>query len=467
MNNVQAYKAVIIGAGQGGIPLATALAGQGWETALVERSSVGGTCVNTGCTPTKTMIASASVAHMTRRAAEYGVEPGAVSVNMAAIRQRKRDIVKRFRQSSLERIEDSAVELIRGQARFTGPKSLEVSLNEGGVRRITAETIVIDTGASPRIPDILGLDQVPFLDSTSIMELSEAPEHLVIVGGGYVGVEFGQMFRRFGSQVTLVQRAGQLLTHEDTDVASEVASILTDEGIEVMLNYQPVGVMQVGDGGIQINVNLTRAKENLALTASHLLIAAGRTPNSAALNLGAAGIRTDQAGHIVTNECLETTVKGVYAIGDVNGGPAFTHISYDDYRILRTNLLEEGRANITQRLVPYTVFIDPQLGRVGLNEKQAMSKGLDYRLAKMPMTHVSRALEIGQARGFMKALVDPETEQVLGCTILSYQGGEVMALLQVAMMAGLPYTALREGVFTHPTLAESMNTLFAKLEKPE
>jgi pyruvate/2-oxoglutarate dehydrogenase complex dihydrolipoamide dehydrogenase (E3) component len=466
VNHTQRYKAIVIGAGQGGGPLASAMAGKGWQTALIERGHVGGTCINTGCTPTKTMIASAQVAHMTRRAFEFGVEPGNVSVNMAAVRQRKRDMVKSFRQSSLESIEASEVELIRGEARFTAPKTLEIRLNGGGKRKISADTIVIDTGARPRLPDIPGLGQVDYLDSTTIMELDLVPEHLVIIGGGYVGVEFGQMFRRFGSQVTIVQRAGQLLTHEDVDVAGAMRDLLEDEGLRVLLNSQPVGVMQVGDGAVQINVNQTGTNQKLALTATHLLIATGRTPNSQALDLENAGIETDEDGYIRVNERLEASVTGVFAIGDVKGEPAFTHISYDDYRILSANLLQDGQADIDDRLIPYTVFTDPQLGRIGLTEKQAHSNGIEYHLAKMPMTHVARALEIDQPRGFMKALVDPKSQQILGCAILGHQGGEIMAMLQVAMMAELPYSALHKGTFTHPTLAEAMNTLFANPQAP-
>lgn len=351
--------------------------------------------------------------------------------------------------------------MIRGEASFTGLKALEIRMNGGQTCNLLAERIFIDTGARPRVPSIPGLDEIRYFNSTTIMELAEVPEHLLIVGGGYVGVEFSQMFRRLGSQVTIVQLDEQLLTHEDGDVAHEVASIMEEDGVQVLLNTRPLRVTQAGNDGLEMTVQPPEPDGKRTLTGSHLLIAAGRVPNTAALNLEAAGIETDDQGHIVVDEKLETSTEGIYALGDVKGGPAFTHISYDDLRILRRNLLEDGESTVHDRPVPYTVFIDPQLGRVGLTEKQAQAQGLDYRLARLPMSAVARALEIDQPRGFMKALVDPETKQILGCAILAVQGGEIMAMLEVAMMGGLPYTALQEGVFTHPALAESLNNLFA------
>jgi pyruvate/2-oxoglutarate dehydrogenase complex dihydrolipoamide dehydrogenase (E3) component len=463
VSDAEQYDAIIIGAGQGGMPLTTTLAGEGWRTALVEREHVGGTCINTGCTPTKTMVASARAAYMARRASDYGIRTGPIDVDMTAVRQRKRDIVQSFRQSSVKKIEQSNAQLIRGEAHFAGTKELKVDLNEGGAIQIAAEHIFIDTGARPRIPDVLGLDTVPYLNSTTIMELGQVPEHLLIIGGGYVGVEFAQMFRRFGSQVTIVQRSGQLLTHEDGDVADEVAEILRQDGIEILLGTVPVRAGQKGGGQVQLVVRQP-GEEEQHVSGSHLLVAAGRVPNTEALNLDAAGIETDSRGYVNTNDRLETNVSGIYALGDVKGGPAFTHISYDDYRIVRSNLLEGGNATIHDRPIPYTVFIDPQLGRIGLTEEQARGQDLAYRVARMPMDFVSRALEIDQTRGFMKALVDPDNDQILGCAILGVQGGEIMAILEGAMMGQLPYTALRDGVFTHPTLAESLNTLFTMFE---
>jgi pyruvate/2-oxoglutarate dehydrogenase complex dihydrolipoamide dehydrogenase (E3) component len=458
-NAVASYDAVIIGSGQAGGPLSTALANAGWKTALVEREHVGGTCVNEGCTPTKTMVASARVAYLARRAADYGVQTGPVTVDMNKVRQRKRDIVESFRSGSQRRIERTeGLDLIMGQARFVEPKTVEVELKDGGIRTLSADTIIINTGTRARLPSLPGLDGVPALDSTSIMELDEVPEHLLVIGGGYIGLEFGQMFRRFGSQVTLVQRRGQLLPREDADVADEIAQILRQDGLEVLLETQPLRVKQTGDGQIELAVR-GPAGERI-LTGSHLLVATGRVPNTDMLDLQVVGIQVDERGFIPVNDRLQTVVPGVYALGDVKGGPAFTHISYDDYRILRSNLLEGGEASTAGRLVPYVAFIDPQLGRVGLTEKEAQAQGLDYRVANIPMTWVARALETDETRGLMKAIVDSETGQILGAAILGIEGGEVMTVLQMAMMGGVPYTAIRDGVFAHPTLAESLNNLF-------
>ena len=457
------YDAVILGAGQAGGPLSTALANAGWKTALVEREHVGGTCVNEGCTPTKTMLASARVAYLARRAADYGVQTGPVTVDMTKVRQRKRDIVESFRGGSQSRMESTeGLDLIMGEARFSGPKTVEVRLNDGGIRTLTADTIVINTGTRALVPPLPGLDGVPVLDSTSIMELDEVPEHLLVIGGGYIGLEFGQMFRRFGSQVTLVQRRGQLLPREDADVAEEIAEILRQDGMEVLLETEPVRVQSSGKGRIALTVRTPQGERTL--TGSHLLLAVGRVPNTDLLDLRTAGIQVDKRGFIPVDDQLETVVPGVYALGDVKGGPAFTHISYDDYRILRTNLLEDGDASTTGRLVPYAVFIDPQLGRVGLTEKEAQAQGLNYRVAKIPMSWVARALETDEARGLMKAIVDAETGQVLGAAILGIEGGEVMTVLQMAMMGGVPYTAIRDGTFAHPTLAEALNNLFMAMD---
>jgi pyruvate/2-oxoglutarate dehydrogenase complex dihydrolipoamide dehydrogenase (E3) component len=455
------YDAVVIGAGQGGMPLARALAGAGRKTALIEREHVGGTCINEGCTPTKTMVASAKAAYIDRRSADYGIRNGLVTVDIQQVRQRKRDIVDSFRSGNERRIEETEdLDLVMGEARFTGPKDLEVSLTEGETLRLTADEIFINVGARPANPPIEGLEGVPALNSTSIMELDEVPEHLLVIGGNYVGLEFAQMFRRFGSAVTIIQRGRQLMGREDADVAEAVAEIMRQDGIEVLLAANPQRVEQREE---KIRVTVETPDGERAVEGSHLLVAAGRPPNTDTLGLEAAGVETDARGFVETNDRLETNVPGIYAIGDVKGGPAFTHISYDDFRILRTNLLEGGDATIADRLVPYTVFIDPQLGRVGLSEEEANQRGLDVLVAKMPMSYVARALEVDEARGFMKAVVDANSGRILGCAILGLEGGEIMAMIQIAMIGDLPYTALRDAVFAHPTLAESLNNLFAPL----
>jgi pyruvate/2-oxoglutarate dehydrogenase complex dihydrolipoamide dehydrogenase (E3) component len=457
------YDAIVIGAGQAGGPLSTALAQAGWRTAIIERVHVGGTCINEGCTPTKTMVASARVAYLARRAADYGVRTGPVTVDMTVVRKRKRDIVDSFRNGSQKRIESTeGVDLLMGEARFTGPKILEVHLNNGETRQLSANAFFINAGDRPSKPAISGLDSVPTLDSTSIMELDSVPAHLLVMGGGYVGLEFGQMFRRFGSAVTIIQRGAHLLAREDDDVAEEVARIMQEDGIEVLLETAPLHVERTGEGTIQLTLK-TPAGER-ALSGSHLLLAAGRTPNTDWLNLTATGIQADKHGFIPVNEKLETDVPGIYALGDIKGCPAFTHISYDDFRIIRTNLIEKGNATIRDRLVPYTVFIDPQLGRIGLSESEARAQGRNIRVAKMPMNYVARALEVDEARGFMKAIVDADTSQILGCAILGIEGGEIMSALEIAMMGKVPYTILRDAVFAHPTLAESLNNLFSSFE---
>lgn len=457
MGTPERFDAIIIGAGQAGGPLATALARAGKRTALIEREHVGGTCINEGCTPTKTMVASARVAHLARRGADYGVGVGPVVVDMTRVRERKRSIVKTFRAGSVRRIEATeGVELICAEARFTGPKQVVV-----GERTLEAELIFINSGGRPSAPDIEGLDRVPSLDSTSIMELGQVPEHLLVLGGGYIGLEFGQMFRRFGSRVTVVQRGRQLLPLEDEDVADAVLSVLREDGIDVLLEAE-ARCAEGREGALRLTVRGREGEQ--VIEGSHLLRAAGRMPNTDRLDLAAAGIATDAKGFITVGPQLETSVPGVYALGDVKGGPAFTHIAYDDFRVVRTNLLQGGRARITDRLVPYVVFIDPQLGRIGLSEKDARRQGRTYRLARIPMTHVARALELDESRGFMKALVAPETGQILGAAVLGIEGGELMAVLQMAMMGGVPYDRLRDAVFAHPTLAESLNTLFTTLE---
>jgi pyruvate/2-oxoglutarate dehydrogenase complex dihydrolipoamide dehydrogenase (E3) component len=458
------YDAILIGAGQAGGPLAGALAKAGRKTVLVERKHVGGTCINEGCTPTKTMVASARVAYLARRGADYGVCTGAVSVDMLRVRQRKRDIVESFRGGSERRLAAAGVEVVRGEGSFTGPHTIEVRLNDGGSRTLTAPLVVIDTGARPARPPLQGLETVPALDSTSIMELDSVPEHLLVLGGGYIGLEFGQMFRRFGSRVTVVQRDQQLLAREDADVADLLTQILRQDGLEVSLSAEAVRVGRTPAGGVELVVRSGGGERTLA--GSHLLLAPGRVPNTDALNLAAAGVATDKRGFVRVNERLETNVPGVYAVGDVNGGPAFTHISYDDYRILRTNLLEkgkEGKATTANRLVPYTVFTDPQLARVGLSEDEARRQGLTVRVARMPMNYVARALEVDESRGMMKAVVGPD-DRILGFTVLGLEGGELMAAVEMAMIGRLPYTTLRDAIFAHPTMAESLNNLFATLQ---
>ena len=450
---------IVIGAGQGGGPLASAFAEAGRRTVLIERKHAGGTCVNVGCTPTKTMIASGRVAHLARRASEYGVNVGDVSVDIARVRERKRDVVDTFRSGSESRIrETDGLEYLEGNATFVSDKTVEIALNVGGTRSLAAETIVLDVGERPRPLDLDGPDGIAILSSTTVMELDEVPGHLVVVGGGVIGVEFGQLFRRLGANVTVVHRGDQLLAHEDPDIAAAVEEILRDDGIVLAMQATPVALAVSGNGTAVTIERKDGSRE--VIQASHVLAAAGRVPNTDTLNLAATGLKTDKRGYIETDSRLETGVPGIYAIGDVRPGPKFTHLSYDDFRILRANLIEDGDRSVHDRLTPYTVFTDPQLGRVGLSERAAEDEGVPYRVASMPMSSVARAIETDETRGMIKALVHEETDLILGAAVLGVEGGEIMAMIQIAMMGDLPYTALRDGVFAHPNLSEALNTLF-------
>jgi pyruvate/2-oxoglutarate dehydrogenase complex dihydrolipoamide dehydrogenase (E3) component len=458
MPTTENYHALVIGSGQGGTPLSRTLAEAGLRTALVEREHIGGTCINEGCTPTKTMVASARVAYLARRGADYGVNTGPITIDMKKVRQRKRAIVDSFRNGSQTRLEKTkGLDLIFGEAKFVGPHTVLVT-TKTGERQLTAEKIFINAGTRAGVPSIPGLASVPFLDNKSIMELDAVPEHLLVLGGGYIGVEFGQMFRRFGSRVTIVQSRPRLLAGEDPDVADEIAKILREDGIEVLLNTKATSASADGP---DISLEVTTDGAPKTITGTHLLVATGRVPNSDTLDPKAAGIATDARGIIQSNSRLETNVPGVWVLGDIKGGPAFTHISYDDFRIIKWNVLEGKNVTIDGRIVPYTLFMDPQLGRVGMTEETAQKSGKKIRVFKMPTAYVARALEMDEPRGFWKAVVDEDTSQILGAAILGIEGGEVMALFEAAILAKLPYTRLRDGVWAHPTLAEGVNTLFA------
>ncbi len=458
------FDAIVIGSGQAGGPLAADLARAGWKTALIERYRLGGTCINMGCTPSKTMVASARVAYLARRAPDYGVRTGRVAVDMVKVRERKRKIVQSFGGVTPDKARRKPHRYVfYGEASFTGPKSIEVSLaKRGGLRRLTADTIFINTGARPSRPELPGLERIEALDSTSIMELAALPEHLLVLGGGYIGVEFGHMFRRFGSKVTIIQRGEALLAREDPDVAEAVASVLRTDGVQVLLGTEAQRVSRANKTRVHLTVRQKRRSRKLA--GSHLLLATGREPNTDRLNLRAAGIAADEKGYIIVDERLQTSVPGVYALGDVKGGPAFTHVSYDDYRIIRTNLLEGGNATIAGRLVPYTVYMDPELGRVGLSETEARARGLEVRVAKMGMDSVARARERDEPRGFIKVVVDATTDQILGCAVFGIEGGELMSMLEIAMLGRLPSSVLREAIFAHPALAEALNNVFHRFQ---
>ncbi len=465
--NPEPVEDLIIGTGQAGKPLAGALAESGRRVVIVERDRVGGTCVIRGCTPTKTMVASARVAYLARRAEEYGVQTGPVRVDMAAVRTRKREIVDAWSAGSRKGLErHESLELVEGEARFTGRKTVEVSHPDNPPRRFRAERIFINSGARPRHPGFPGLDQIDWLDSTSIMELDELPRHLIVVGGGFIGVEFGQMFCRFGSQVTVLVRGERLAPEEDPDICEVLAKILAEDGIQVRTRAEAFRVEPGPENGVRVHLRAPgdAGSGGDVVEGSHLLLAVGRVPNTDALDLEATGLAPDNRGFVPVNDRLETDVEGIWALGDVAGSPPFTHMAYDDFRIVKENLLGEGGASRSGRIPTYTVFLDPQLGRIGLSETQAREAGHEIQVATLPMSRVARAQEMDETRGLMKAVVDRNSQKILGASILGIEGGEIAAALQFAMMGGLPWTALRDVPIAHPTLAESLNNLFMTLD---
>ena len=448
MTPAQHYDAVVIGSGQGGNPLARALAHSGRTTALVEREHVGGTCINEGCTPTKTMIASARVAYLDRRSADYGIADGPVTVDMMRVRQRKREIVESFRDGGERRLEKAGVDLIRGEASFAGPKELEVRLSEGGASRLDADAVFINVGARPSDPPIEGLDGVPALNSTTVMELDEVPEHLLVLGGGYVGLEFAQMFRRFGSEVTIVQRGPQLLSREDADVAEAVAEVLREDGVEVLLGTRAERAGQAASGRIELAVRTPQGERELE--GSHLLVAAGRTPNTDTLNLEAAGVETDEKGFITRKRAPRDQHRGHLGSRRRQGWRGFTHVSYHDFRVIKSNLLDGADAPPTGASFPTPSSRTRSSGGWALARRRRASRAATSIVARMPMSHVARAVEVDEERGMMKAVVDAWSGRILGAAVLGIEGGEVAAMLQIAMMGEVPYTMLRDGIFAHP-----------------
>ncbi len=458
------YDAIIIGAGQAGIPLARKLGKAGMRTAIIEQRLIGGTCINDGCTPTKTMIASAKMAWQAANSEKWGLKVEKYAVNMQAVLQRKNEIVERFRNGatrSLQKVEN--IDIIFGAASFSAKKVVEIRLNDGGTETLTAEYIFIDTGTTTRIPEIEGLDAIPYLTSTSILDLDVIPEQLLIIGAGYIAMELGQMFRRFGSRVTMLEHGPGILAKEDEDVTEAITELLRDEGITILLEAKTKKVRQIAGVGFTLTADV--AGEVMSIDCSHILVAPGRRPQTPDLSLDKAGIETNEKGYIKVNDQLETNVPGVYALGEVNGGPAFTHIAYNDHLIVYKNIVGGEHRSVKDRPLPYCMYIDPQFARVGITEKEARDKGLNIKVAKQPMTHVARAIETGEDRGMMKAIVDADTKKILGASILAVEGGEIMSVLQMAMMGGMTYDEVRECVFAHPTLAESLNNLFMMLDR--
>ena len=458
------YDVIIIGAGQAGVPLAKKLAKAGKTVALIEKRWVGGTCVNDGCTPTKTWVASAKAAYIAANSAHIGVTVKKYKVDMAQIKKRKDEIVLHARNGSTKALETTKnLDLVFGEAVFTDKKTVAVNLNDGGSKLLKADMIFINTGTQTVIPDIEGLHDIDYLTSTSILELDKVPQHLLILGGNYIGLEFGQMFSRFGSRVTLLEKSSRLISREDEDISAEMHKILELEDIDIQTGSQAVKFKQKKNGKIEATIK--NAGHEKKISCSHVLIAVGRKPQTGSLNLDKTGVKCDDKGYIQVNNKLETNVKGIYALGDIKGGPAFTHISYNDYTIVYRNLIEKTNYNINDRPIPYCMFTDPQLGRVGISEAEAKEQGLDIKVAKLPMAHVARAVETGDTRGFMKAIVDAKTKKILGAAILGAEGGEIMSVLQMAIEGGITYDRIRYCVFAHPLYSESLNNLFMTLDE--
>ena len=448
--------AIVIGSGQGGVPLAKKLAKSGLQTAIIEKRWIGGTCINDGCTPTKTMIADARTAYVVKNSYNHGIDVRSFSVDLQKIIARKNKVVQMFRDGSQKGLEKTAnLEVIFGEAQFTGDKTITITKKDGSTEVLRADKIFINTGAKPSVPKISGLDAIPFYNSTTLLDIDKIPSHLIIVGASYIALEFGQLFRRLGSEVSILEKGDRFLSKEDEDISKAVKEMLEAEGIHIHMQAEAKSVSQSAPEKIQMELST-----GTTLQGSHVLIASGRVPQTDRLQADKSGIALDERGYIKVNEKLETNVPGVYALGDVKPGPAFTHVSYNDYIILVNNLLKGRQQTTTDRPLLYCMFTDPELGRVGLNEQQAREKGILFKVATLPMTRVARGIETGQTIGLMKAIINPDTLEILGASILGASGGEIMTILQMAMAGGIKADQVREMMFAHPLFAESLNNLF-------
>jgi pyruvate/2-oxoglutarate dehydrogenase complex dihydrolipoamide dehydrogenase (E3) component len=451
---------LVLGSGQGGKQLAWHLARAGQRTAVVERRWIGGSCPNIACLPSKNEIWSARVAHLARHAGQFGTVAGPVATDMAAVRQRKRDMVDREIEAHLQNYRATGAELIMGSGRFVAPKTLEVHLNDGGTRVLTGDRVFLNVGTHAAIPDIPGLKEARPLTHIEALELDYLPSHLVVLGGGYVGLEMAQAYRRFGSRVTVIAAGPQIMSREDPDAAEEVQRILGAEGIQFLVGAEILRVR--GRSGEEVGLTVRAGSSERTIACSDLLVAAGRIPNTGEIGLDKAGIGLDERGYIRVNERLETTAPGVWAIGECAGSPQFTHVSVDDFRIVRDNLAGGDRST-RDRLVPYVVFTDPPLARVGLSEGEAQRRGVPVRVATLPMSSVLRTEATDETQGFMKVLVGRNDDRILGFTMIGSEAGEVMAAMHTAVLAGLPYQKLRDAAITHLTMAEGLGPLLSNV----
>lgn len=458
---MKTFDAIIIGAGQSGMPLARQISKKGLKVALIEEGPIGGTCINDGCSPTKTMVASAKVAHIVRRACDFGIHVKSFDVDQQAIRSRKEDIVKLFRGGAESSLKKAGVVIIKGRGRFKDDKTVAVVEPSGRTIELQAEKVFINTGSETIIPDIEGLQEVPYLTSTSIMELEETPDHLIVLGGGYIGLEFAQMFRRFGSKVTILDRASRLVPKEDEDVCEEISRVFHQEGINTIFDAETYKITGENE---KITLHYTTSGKRQRIIGSHLLIAVGRAPASKNMGLEEIGVNLSEEGFVEVNDFFESSVKNIYALGDVAGSPPFTHMAFHDASLAFAHIYENKNQSSKDRLAPYCVFIDPQLARIGLNEQEAKQKNIPYKVGKFWMKHAGRPLETDEKDGFFKVLVDPETKRIIGATILSMNGGEILAVIQMAMIGNVPYDVIKTLAIAHPTLAESLNNLMMDIE---
>ena len=454
------YDVVVLGSGAAGKLISWTLAKSGMKVADVERKYVGGACPNIACLPSKNVVQSAKVASYFFRSAEFGITKDNVKINMAAVRERKRKMVAHLVDVHLANYKGSGAELVMGSGKFVAPKTIEVKTNEGGTRVLRGKKVVINTGSRATIDSTPGLVDAKPLTHIEALELDRIPEHLLIIGGGYVGLEFAQAMRRFGSRVTIIERNSRLLQREDEDVANAISELLKEEGIEIVTGANITRVE--GTSGQWVKLHVTRGKENFVLEGSDLMVASGRTPNTDGIGLDVAGVQLKENGYIKVNERLETTAPDVWAAGDCAGSPQFTHISENDFQIVRDNILGGNRVT-TGRQVPFCMYTDPEFARVGLSEMEAKEKKIPYRVAKLPMADVLRAQTVAETRGFMKALIDTESDRILGLTVFGHAGGDIIAPAQVAMALGAPYTLLRDFIFTHPTMPEGLIPLLSKV----
>lgn len=460
MSDIEHFENLILGSGQGGKLLAWHLARSGQRTAVVERRWVGGACPAVACLPSKNEIWSARVAHLARHAAQFGTLTSAVTTDMAKVRQRKQDMIDREIAFHLQAYETSGATLIMGSGRLVGPKTIDVALNGGGTRTVSGDRVFINVGTRAAMPNVPGLAEARPLTHVEALEVDYLPAHLIVLGGGYVGIEMAQAFRRFGSRVTIIETGSQLMSREDADVSAEMRRILEDEDIQVAVSAEPVKV--TGLSGKQVSIRLRTASGEQTIEGSDLLVAAGRLPNTADIGLRLAGVELDSRGYIRVNDRLETTAADVWAIGECAGSPQFTHVSVDDFRIVKDNLAG-GQRSTLDRLVPYCMFTDPPLARVGLSEAEAKRQGVAVRTATLPMSNVLRTEATDETKGFMKVLVAAGDDRILGFTMIGSEAGEVMAAVQTAMLAGLPFSKLRDAVFTHLTVAEGLGPLLGKV----